>query len=277
MPDRRRTRERQLAKLAARRAAERQRKRRRRLTAAAIGIVVALAGFGYAAFALTRGSKKPVAAPSTKPTPSASTSVTPSPTATAVACGGKVPKAASTQKKLYAKAPKMTIDTSRKYLMTMKTSCGTIQIELDPKEAPNTVNSLVFLSKQHFFDGLTFHRIVKGFVIQGGDPKGDGTGGPGYSTVDPPPKGVTYQKGDLAMAKAGNEPSGTAGSQFFIVTGDPTALNQAGTYALVGHVVKGLDVAEKIQDLPTTTGPSGEQSVPVETVYIVKVTVKVET
>jgi cyclophilin family peptidyl-prolyl cis-trans isomerase len=146
-------------------------------------------------------------------------------------------------------------------------------LELDAKDAPNTVNSLVFLAQQKFFDGLTFHRIVKNFVIQGGDPLGDGTGGPGYKTVDAPPKGVTYKEGDLAMAKAGNEASGTAGSQFFIVTGDPSALNSAGSYALVGHVISGLDVANKIEQLPAVGG--AQDAAPADTVYIVKVTVNV--
>ena len=175
MPDRKRTRERQLSKLAARRAAERRKKHRQRLTAAAVAMVVGLAGLIFAIVALTGGGSKPVAAPSPTPT-IAPTPATPTPTG--VACGGKVPKAASVQKKQYAKPPKVTIDTSKKYVMTMVTSCGTIKFELDPKEAPNTVNSLVFLADQKFFDGLTFHRIVKNFVIQGGDPTGTAPAGP---------------------------------------------------------------------------------------------------
>jgi cyclophilin family peptidyl-prolyl cis-trans isomerase len=271
MPDRRRTRERQLAKLAARRAAERRHRRRQRITAATVGIVIALGGFVFAAYALTRGGKTtPLAGPS----PTVTATVTPTPsTSSKVACGGKVPKAASVKKKQYSKPPKMTIDPKKKYVMTMVTSCGTIKLELDAKGAPNTVNSLLFLAQQKFFDGLTFHRIVKSFVIQGGDPLGDGTGGPGYKTVDAPPKGVTYKEGDLAMAKAGNEAPGTAGSQFFIVTGDPSALTSAGSYALVGHVVSGLDVAKKIEQLPAVGG--AQDAAPADTVYIVKVTVKV--
>jgi cyclophilin family peptidyl-prolyl cis-trans isomerase len=234
-------------------------------------MVVGLAGLIFAIVALTGGGSKPVAAPSPTPT-IAPTPATPTPTG--VACGGKVPKAASVQKKQYAKPPKMTIDTSKKYIMTMVTSCGTIKLELDPKEAPNTVNSLVFLADQKFFDGLTFHRIVKNFVIQGGDPTGTGSGGPGYKTVDPPPKGVKYGLGDLAMAKGQSEPSGTAGSQFFIVTGDARALTASGTYALVGDVISGQLVAKRIEQLPSVDG--SDDGAPAQTVYIVKVTVEVK-
>jgi peptidyl-prolyl cis-trans isomerase B (cyclophilin B) len=171
--------------------------------------------------------------------------------------------------------------------MKLVTSCGTIEIKLDPKTAPHTVNSLVFLAGRHFFDGQRFHRIVKGFVIQGGDPltaggnppETFGTGGPGYKTVDKPPAGAKYPQGTVAMAKGGQEPNGTSGSQFFIVTGPDAdsalAPGGQGQYAIVGHVTKGLDVALKIEALPTAPGSSGENSTPVETVYIVKVSVDV--
>lgn len=226
--------------------------------------------------AFTGGKGKPIAAPSATASPSSSAPAE-------VACGGKVPKAASVQKKQYQKPPKMTIDTNKKYVVTMVTSCGTIKMELDPKLAPNTVNSLVFLVNEKFYDGLIFHRIVKNFVIQGGDPGAGGvepgapnSGGPGYSTVDVPPSGVSYKEGDVAMAKTQTEPSGTAGSQFFIVTGDPAALNANPTYALVGHLLSGLEVAKQIEQLPTTVG-GAQDGQPAQTVYIVKVTVKVQT
>ena len=281
MPSRKSTRDRQLAKLAARRAAERRRKRRQRLLAASLAIVVAIAGLTFAAIALTGGSKaKPVAAPSS--TPSASPSATAS--AYAVACGGTVPKAASVKKKQYKKAPKTTIDPNKTYTMTMVTSCGTIKIKLDPKSAPNTVNSLVFLAQQHFFDGLLFHRTVQDFVIQGGDPltvAGNdpnqfGTGGPGYKTVDAPPKGATYPPGTVAMAKGSSDPNGTAGSQFFIVTGASADASLApggnGQYAIVGKLIAGLDVAQAIEKLPRVGGAADGR--PAQDVYIVKVTVK---
>jgi peptidyl-prolyl cis-trans isomerase B (cyclophilin B) len=164
----------------------------------------------------------------------------------------------------------MVIDTRKTYTATVKTSCGTIVIQLDQKLAPKTVNSFVFLARKRFFDGLIFHRIHKDFVIQGGDPTSSGSGGPGYKTVDPPPKDAKYTVGVVAMAKAGDEPAGTSGSQFFIVIGQEAALTA--DYAIIGKVIMGQDVAEKIGALPiqnaATDGP------PVQTVYIEKVTMK---
>jgi peptidyl-prolyl cis-trans isomerase B (cyclophilin B) len=280
MPDRRRTRERQLAKLAQRRAAERRKKHRQRVAAALVGVGLTVVVIVVLLVAFTGGKAKPIAAPSATP------SATASPTA-GVACGGKAPKANSIAKKKYKNPPKMTIDTSKKYLMTMKTSCGAIKIELDPMSAPNTVNSLVYLADHGFFDGLIFHRTVQDFVIQGGDPltvKGNdpatfGSGGPGYKTTDAPPAGATYPEGTVAMAKGQTEPAGTSGSQFFIVTGASAdaALAPGGTgqYAIVGKVTSGLDIAKKIELLPRAGGSADGR--PAQDVYILKVTVKVET
>jgi cyclophilin family peptidyl-prolyl cis-trans isomerase len=244
----RKTRDRQLAKLAARRAAERRRQRRKRIVAAAVALALALGG-GTLAFVAFTGTSAP-------PLP--------------VACGGSTPKEADTVSSFnekYSQPPKMTIDTSKTYVATMKTSCGTIEMELDPKSAPNTVNSLVFLAGEHYFDGSTFHRIVKGFVIQGGDPSGTGMGGPGYSTVDPPGNGAQYPVGTVAMAKGGPEPAGTAGSQFFIVTSPNAQTSLApqgvGQYAIVGHVVSGLDAVKKIEAIPTVA-----HDAPTERVFI---------
>ncbi len=128
--------------------------------------------------------------------------------------------------------------------MTLKTNQGTFAFALDVKDSPHTTASFASLVEKGFFDGTTFHRIVPGFVIQGGDPTGTGSGGPGYSTVDVPPSNTRYSKGVVAMAKAGNEPPGTAGSQFFVVTGDDVQLPPE--YALLGKVTSGLDVVEKI-------------------------------
>ena len=198
---------------------------------------------------------------------------TPGPTST-VQCDFTPPPAASENKPTFAKAPKNTLKPSETYIAVMETSCGTIELELLAKEAPNTVNSFVFLARRKFFDGLTFHRIVKDFVIQGGDPKGDGTGGPGYKTVDKPPDGTTYAAGDLAMAKAGNEAPGTSGSQFFIVTGNPGPLNAQPVYALIGRVVSGLDVAKTIEQLPAAEGAT--DGAPAQPVYINSVRIVVE-
>jgi peptidyl-prolyl cis-trans isomerase B (cyclophilin B) len=256
------TRDRQLARLYERRRRERLHKHRQRLVAATVGILVALGGVGGGLFLLAKGGK-PKALASGSPSPSTS--------AGGVACGGTVPAAASKNKPSYKKPPKMTIDTSKTYTATMVTSCGTIEIKLDPKLAPNTVNSLVFLVSKHFYDGLVFHRIARDFVIQGGDPTGAGNGGPGYKTVDVPPKGSTYPAGTVAMAKGETEPAGTSGSQFFIVTGKNPSLSA--DYAIIGTVVKGQDVADRIGALPIENGASDGK--PVETIYIVKVTIKV--
>ena len=238
----------------------------------AVALVVALIG-GVVAFAAFAGKQTPAA--SGTPTPSAS----PTPAAGA-ACGGKVPPAASTVSGFndkYSHPPKLAIDTSTTYIATMQTSCGTIKIELDPKTASDTVNSIVFLVRQHFYDGSTFHRIARDFVIQGGDPTGTGSGGPGYSTVSPPPKNAKYPVGTVAMAKTGSDPPGTAGSQFFIVTSSSAqaalAPSDSGLYAIVGHVVSGMKVVEKIARLPIQGGAS--DGPPAEIVYIDTVTVTV--
>jgi cyclophilin family peptidyl-prolyl cis-trans isomerase len=171
----------------------------------------------------------------------------------------------------------MTINKKRHYVATFETSCGTFKVRFDPKTAPNTVNSLVFLIQHHFYDGLRFHRIARNFVIQGGDPSGNGSGGPGYSTVDPPPANAQYPVGTVAMAKTQNDPAGTAGSQFFIVTGSSaqSALAPGGTgqYAIVGRVVKGIDVVQKIAALPIAQNQ--QDGPPAQKVYMIKVTVKV--
>ena len=255
------TRDRHLAKLYERRRRERHRKRRQRVVAASVGILVALGGVGGGLFLLTKGGK---AKPQASGSPSASPTV-------GVACGGSVPAAAAEKKPSYQKAPKMTVDPRKTYTATMVTSCGTIEFELDPKLAPNTVNSFVFLVRKHFYDGLIFHRIARDFVIQGGDPTGTGSSGPGYKTVDAPPKGSTYPLGTVAMAKGGNEPAGTAGSQFFIMIAKNSSLTP--DYAIIGNVVKGQDVADKIGALPIQSNAADGK--PVQTVYIVQVTIKV--
>ena len=271
------TRERQLAKLAARRAAERKRRRRNRAIALGVGGLAAAGALVTLFLVFLGGGEKPVAAATHTPTPTPSVSPSATPTAQAVACGGKVPAASTRQSKVFTKTPAQTIKASKTYTATMQTSCGTIVIRFDQKDAPHTVNSLVFLIDHRFYDGLTFHRIARNFVIQGGDPKGTGVGGPGYSTLDPPPANAQYPVGTVAMAKTQNDPAGTAGSQFFIVTGSSAqaALAPGGTgqYAIVGHVVKGMDIVQKIAALPIQNDQ--QDGAPAQKVYIVKVTVKV--
>jgi peptidyl-prolyl cis-trans isomerase B (cyclophilin B) len=140
--------------------------------------------------------------------------------------------------------PKQSLDRGKTYVATVSTSCGPFQITLDAKRAPKTGGSFKYLADKGFFNGTTFHRIVPGFVIQGGDPKGNGTGGPGYSVVEPPPDDLTYTKGVVAMAKTGTEPAGTSGSQFFVVTAEDA--NLPPDYALLGRVTSGQDVVDTI-------------------------------
>jgi cyclophilin family peptidyl-prolyl cis-trans isomerase len=269
-----RSRDRHLAKLAARRQAERQQRKRRRdriigTTALVAGIVL-IAVIGVAAFG---GKSKNAASPSGTP----SASATPSTGSLPVACGATAPKTAGEKKPTFAQAPKMTIDPSKTYTATMETSCGTIVIELNAEAAPVGVNNFVFLADQGFYDGLTFHRIVKDFVIQGGDPQGTGQGGPGYQFKIETDKQVTFdQPGVVAYANAG---AGTNGSQFFITLQATPQLNPTAqaSYTIFGQVVKGMDVVKKIGNIPGTSNPGipGENSVPTETVYIDKVTIEV--
>ena len=252
MPNRR-TRDRHLAKLAARRAASRRKRRRDRVLAGAVGAAVALAGIGVGVYLITRG-----------PAPKAAASKA---TTAAVACDGTKPAAASVPKPKFTKAPPLTIDPKKTYTVTMQTSCGKIQLLLDPKDAPIAVNSFVFLVRQHFYDGLTFHRIVKDFVIQGGDPTGTGTGGPGYMFKDELKNSLKYDIGVLAMANSGKD---TNGSQFFIVEG-AQAQTLPKQYTIFGRVLTGLDVVVRIAKLPVST----QAQKPLQAVYIEGATVSV--
>ena len=162
--------------------------------------------------------------------------------------------------------PVGTLDAGKTYRLVVETSCGRFTIELDQKSAPQATASLVSLAENGFYDGTTFHRVVPGFVIQGGDPTGTGTGGPGYSTVDAPPTGTSYTLGTVAMAKAGNEPAGTSGSQFFIVTAPDAGLPP--DYAVVGTVTEGMETVTGIESLGAGDGP------PSQPVVIEKVSVQ---
>jgi cyclophilin family peptidyl-prolyl cis-trans isomerase len=143
--------------------------------------------------------------------------------------------------------PSLKLDASKTYTATVTTNCGTFAFKLDVKNAPNTSASIAYLAGRKFYDGTVFHRIVPNFVIQGGDPTGQGSGGPGYKTVDKPQSSAKYTTGVVAMAKTGQEPSGTAGSQFFVVTGDDAGLPP--DYAIAGKISKGLDVVKRIGEL----------------------------
>ena len=136
------------------------------------------------------------------------------------------------------------LDPDRTYRLVVETNCGDFTITLDQRAAPNATASLVSLAERGFFDDTFFHRIVVDFVIQGGDPTGAGSGGPGYTTRDKVPQDASYAHGAVAMAKAAAEPAGTAGSQFFVVTGQSVSLSP--DYAIVGKVTNGLDVVDRI-------------------------------
>jgi peptidyl-prolyl cis-trans isomerase B (cyclophilin B) len=148
----------------------------------------------------------------------------------------------------YASAPPQTLDPGRAYAATLVTSKGTIELALDAKAAPVTVNNFVFLARDHFYDGLTFHRVVAGFVIQGGDPSGDGTGGPGYTIADEA-SGLLHVEGALAMAKSAAPDS--AGSQFYVTLAAQPALD--GKYTVFGKVTAGMDVVKAIVVKDTIT------------------------
>jgi len=154
-----------------------------------------------------------------------------------------------------ATAPTGRLDPERTWTLAFDTSCGSFVVTLDLDSAPATAASLVSLAKAGYYDDTIFHRIVPGFVIQGGDPTQSGAGDPGYKTVDVPKSDAAYTKGIVAMAKTADEPAGTSGSQFFVVTGDDVGLPPE--YAVVGTVTEGMDVVERIDRLgdPTTEQP----------------------
>ena len=153
-------------------------------------------------------------------------------------------------------APSELLDPSKTYSLVLDTSCGSFTIELDPSLAPKAGASLVALAKDGYFDDTIFHRVVPGFVIQGGDPSQSGSGGPGYATVDAPPADAKYTKGVVAMAKGGTEAPGTAGSQFFVVTADEAGLPP--DYAIVGKVTDGMDAVARIDALGVGDGPPSQ-------------------
>ena len=163
--------------------------------------------------------------------------------------------------------PKMTTKKGEKVTAVVETNCGTFDIALATTEAPTIANSFAYLAEEGFYNELTFHRIVPEFVIQGGDPLGTGAGGPGYEVVEAPPKNLKYTKGTVAMAKTSTAPSGSAGSQFYIVTG-PQGETLPPEYALAGKVTSGLSVVETIGEL------GGAEEKPTEPVVIEKMTIE---
>ncbi|MGN6663177.1 MAG: peptidylprolyl isomerase [Solirubrobacterales bacterium] len=187
--------------------------------------------------------------------------------ATAAESAGGCKKVAAPQPKSVSfKKPKQVLKPGEEATAVVKTSCGTFEIALDTKRAPKTANSFAFLAEEGFYDDLTFHRVVPGFVIQGGDPEGTGTGGAGYSVDEKPPPNLAYTKGIVAMAKSSADPPGRSSSQFFVVTAPDAGLPPE--YALVGKVSKGFDAVTRIEKL------GGPEEKPKQTVLIEEVTIE---
>lgn len=165
------------------------------------------------------------------------------------------------------------VELSDATVVTLHTSCGDIEIKLDPRLAPETTNSFVFLSESGYFDGSASHRVIPGFMIQSGDPTATGRGGPGYTVPDEfPPAGTIYSRGAVAMANAG---PGTTGSQFFLMLADTDWLPPQ--YTVIGQVVSGLDAMDRIAGVPLGMSPGSADpgpSTPLESVYIESVSVQ---
>ncbi|MGE0000373.1 MAG: peptidylprolyl isomerase [Ilumatobacteraceae bacterium] len=159
--------------------------------------------------------------------------------------------------------PELGIDPSKRYTATMDTSLGTIVIALDAINAPKTVNNFVFLAAHHYYDGVIFHRIINGFMCQGGDPTGSGRGGPGYRFDDEPVK-QRYQIGSVAMANAGPN---TNGSQFFLISGQ-SGVQLPPQYNHFGQIVKGLEVLDQMQRVDTDRGDRPREDVVINSVTI---------
>jgi cyclophilin family peptidyl-prolyl cis-trans isomerase len=163
-----------------------------------------------------------------------------------------------------ADGPEHGIDPSKRYTATLDTTLGTMVIALDAARAPKTVNNFVFLALHHYYDGVIFHRVINGFMCQGGDPTGTGRGGPGYKFEDELPKAGQYQLGSVAMANAGPN---TNGSQFFIVSG-PSGVGLPPQYSLFGQVVKGMEVVDEMQRVATDRNDRPREDVVINSVSI---------
>lgn len=212
---------------------------------------------------------------STQTSASAATTTATQTAASTVATPGcrHVPAPASRAGEQASKATTQ-LDPAHSYTVRLATNCGVIVIQLAVAEAPKTTSSFAHLVQTGYYNELTFHRVVPGFVIQGGDPNGNGTGGPGWQVVEPPPASLSYTKGVVAMAKGPSAPAGTSGSQFFIVTGANVHL--PAVYALVGHVISGEKAAEAISHVPTeAASEGGEASKPAVPIVIEKATLSV--
>jgi cyclophilin family peptidyl-prolyl cis-trans isomerase len=173
----------------------------------------------------------------------------------AIECPAEDGSSPKTQK--FSQQPPMCIDLTKRYTAEVVTTKGTMSFSLDALAAPRTVNNFVFLARFHYFEGIFFHRVIPGFVIQGGDPEGTGAGGPGYRFEDELPKAGRYEVGSLAMANAGPN---TNGSQFFVISG-PDGVRLPPQYSLFGQLVSGRDVLASINGVGTSSGKPQERVV----------------
>jgi len=224
-----------------------------------IGGVLAAAVFGSRAANTTAD---PDDVPTIAPTPTPDPNATPTPTPTP-------------DPRQFAAAEQVIDAEANDYRAIIRTSMGEFTVDLFEDVAPNTVNSFVFLAQNKFYDGLTFHRVRDGFVIQGGDPKGDGSGGPGYLTDDEPNE-IRNTRGTLSMAKANGATQ--FGSQFFINLKDNTSLDydnpSQNKFYPFGEIISGMEVVDAIAKVPVEVAPTGEISKPVEPVIINEVVIE---
>ena len=235
-----------------------------RRLAPAVVLALAVAGCGSSS-----SSTSPAAAPTTGTSSTTAGGATAPAAPSSPAAGScktvPVPAPKGSQ---HLTAPSLKLDPSRTYTVTVSTNCGQFAFKLDVKDSPKTSASIYYLVKRGFFDGLTFQRVAAGFVIQGGDPLGNGSGGPGYSIVEAPPASTQYVAGTVAMAKTQTDPPGASGSQFFVVTGANAGLPPQ--YAVLGKVVSGMSVVQAIGALPTNPPQDG---MPTPAVVMAHVTV----
>lgn len=177
--------------------------------------------------------------------------------------------------KTYNKPPEMILENTLSYEAVIDTTKGELTVELFAEDAPQTVNNFVFLATEGFYDGVPFHRIVKGFMVQTGDPTGTGRGGPGYQFADELPPVVAYEPGVVAMANAGPN---TNGSQFFICSGENSRyLNDQPNYSVFGRVIAGMETVSALENTPVGSSVMGEMSKPKEPVRINRVEIRTKT
>jgi cyclophilin family peptidyl-prolyl cis-trans isomerase len=213
---------------------------------------------------------KPISTAPIQSSTTTSTTLTPLTTIQTTSTSSTSQSTYTSKPKTYSSAPSMQIDTSKNYIASLETSFGTFKIKLLAQESPLTVNNFVFLSREGFYNGVIFHRIIKTFMIQTGDPTGTGSGTPGYKFVDELPPKHPYDPGIVAMANSGPN---TNGSQFFICTGpDAVSLNNYPKYTQFGQIIEGMDIVQKIASVPVVSN-GREVSKPVTPPFIKSVTI----